>query len=258
MTNLPHSAPPQPSQEPETGVKTAFESPQWYFDKLNYRVQLRTDVVRAWTADFHFKRFLDIGCGDGTISVPLLNPNRSLTLQDLSEAMLARARARVPAQLAANCETICGDFRQMELATGGYGLVICLGVLSYIDPIEPFLAKLTSMIEPGGHLILECSDSDHFVSKLLAAYSKLIALFWKPKVNIKLQACSGAAICQTIRKSGFRLIRAYRYSMPPPIIRKFFSQQTHVRMNRLIHGDPCRARVSWLGTEDIFCFQKQS
>ena len=39
---------------------------------------------------------LDIGCGDGSLSLPLLDDRSRLTLLDFSEGMLERARQNIP------------------------------------------------------------------------------------------------------------------------------------------------------------------
>ena len=179
MTTTTHPQLPSTGKETQAGVKSAFEAPEWYFNKLNYRIQLRRGIVRDFTQDLVFERVLDIGCGDGSVSLPLLKPGRRLTLQDLSDAMLARARGSIPPGLEGSVETFGGDFLQTDLPAGAYGLVICLGVLSYVERLDAFLGKLTSLVAPGGHVIIECTDGPHFVSRLLRAYSSLTELIRK-------------------------------------------------------------------------------
>jgi ubiquinone/menaquinone biosynthesis C-methylase UbiE len=258
MTDLVDKWPKPSRNKLETGVRSAFETPQWYFDKLNYRVRLRADVVSELVRDLPFKRIFDIGCGDGSISLPLLDADRQLTLLDVSSAMLARARSKVPPHLAANVNTVCSDFRQAELKAGAFDLILCLGVLSYVDSIPTFLNKLASLVQPGGHVIIECTDGAHFMTRLSSSYSSLRSLVAPPKVNIKLHAYSSAEIAASLIKFGFVVKTSYRYSAPPPVIRRLFSQQFHYQMNRIIHGCATRNRTAWLGTECIFFLQKMT
>ena len=72
-------------------TKQAFENPQWYFQKLGYHVRVRIETVTEFLNAAKFDRILDIGCGDGSISLPLLTNENRLTLLDMSEGMLARA-----------------------------------------------------------------------------------------------------------------------------------------------------------------------
>jgi ubiquinone/menaquinone biosynthesis C-methylase UbiE len=256
MTDLADKWPKAYPNKPETEAKSAFETPQWYFDKLNYRIRLRSDVVSELVGDLPIKRMLDIGCGDGSISLPHLNADRRLTLLDVSNAMLARACSKVPPTLAANVNTVCGDFRQAELEAGAYDLILCLGVLAYVDSIPAFLDKLASLVKPGGHVIIECTDSAHFMARISSPYSSLRYLIAPPKVNVKLYACSSADVAASLIKLGFVLKTSYKYSVPPPVIRRLLSQRFHYLMNRVIHGHATRNRAAWLGTECIFFLQK--
>ena len=239
-----------------SAVRSAFESPDWYFNKLNYRVLLRKRVVGQLTANISFARFLDIGCGDGSISLPLLQPTRHLTLQDLSEAMLQRARTLIAPEFKDNVDTIIGDFLQCDFSGRTFDLVICLGVLSYVEKLDAFLAKAASLLAPGGHLIIECTDGAHFISKILTAYSATTARLRKRTVSIGLQAHASADVLSGCQRLGLVLRDSYRYSPPPPLLRQLFTQRFHCNVNRFLHGGTTN-RLGCLGTECIFHFEKR-
>lgn len=251
--------PQQRSTVVRADVKNAFEAPEWYFNRLNYRIRLRAEVIAEMTRDLNFTKYIDIGCGDGSISIQLLNPNRRLTLQDLSSAMLKRASSLVPAELQKNVTLVEGDFREAGLEIESYDLVICLGVLSYIDQLDPFLRQLNSLIKPGGQLIIECSDSTHPLSRLTSTYSWITwNLKGRPMTGMKLQSHTSRTVESSLKDIGFQLQRRFRYSMPLPLIRSVFGQQFHYRTNRLLHGTAKNHRLSALGTECIFQFTKPS
>lgn len=254
---FPATLPSLAMADTRTCPRAAFEAPQWYFDRLGYRVQLRAQIISEMANHITFERLIDIGCGDGSISLPLLTPDRSLTLQDLSENMLKRAKSRVPAHLAHNVTVVSGDFRELDLGQR-FGLVICLGVLAYVDSLGPFLDKLSSLVEQRGHVIIECSDNDHFISSVLGFYSKLRRIVRRPELDIELHPHSSSDVAAAFEKLGFALVQSYRYSSPPPVLHKLFSQRFHYRVNRVIHGSAARNAAAWLGKECIFHFQKQT
>src|SRR5688572_18013446 len=77
-------------------VRTFFETPSTYL-RSDAHIDLRARAVRDLVGDQHPRRILDVGCGDGRISIQLLRADTRLTLLDGSAAMLARAAERVPA-----------------------------------------------------------------------------------------------------------------------------------------------------------------
>jgi 2-polyprenyl-3-methyl-5-hydroxy-6-metoxy-1,4-benzoquinol methylase len=244
------------AEELRASVKNAFESPDWYFQHLNYRILLRTQLVAEWVRQFSFSRCMDIGCGDGSISLPLLQQGCRLTLQDLSEAMLAKARLSVKPAFREQVETVAGDFLQTSLSPAAYDLVISLGVVSYVTDLEAFVEKLAALVAPGGHVLIECTDAPHFMSRFSAAYSSLTALIRPHSVNIGLQAHSARALARAFDQRRFVLLDTYRYSVPLPLIRRFCSQRFHYRVNRLLHGPAAHNRLGWLGSECIFHYQR--
>jgi len=58
-----------PNQE---HIKAAFESPQWYLSKNTYNIRIRADTVKHFASRVAAQTILDIGCGDGSLSLHLL------------------------------------------------------------------------------------------------------------------------------------------------------------------------------------------
>jgi predicted TPR repeat methyltransferase len=80
-------------------VKSLFESPQPYLERRRYNINIRAETVQYFLRNREFTRILDIGCGDGSVSIPLLNPQPELTLLDLSANMLSAAQSNIPSNL---------------------------------------------------------------------------------------------------------------------------------------------------------------
>jgi 2-polyprenyl-3-methyl-5-hydroxy-6-metoxy-1,4-benzoquinol methylase len=235
-------------------VKKVFEAPQWYLKGRAYHVRVRIDIVQEFLKNRKFERTLDIGCGDGSISLPLLPVTKRLTLLDMSDSMLAIARSHVPAGSTEAVETINGDCLGAKLEKNAYDLVICLGVFAYIEKPERLVEKLWSVLKPGGDLIVECSDKDHFISALIRTTDRLKKIAVKPK--FRPDAHSAAQIVAKFNTAGFQLRGSYRYAAPTRISRKLFSQDFHYRKIRAIYGTAARNRASWLGNECIFHYRK--
>ncbi len=236
-------------------TRKAFEDPDWYLQSRGYNIQIRTDTVSAFAQKAEYERVLDIGCGNGSISLPLLTPNNRLTLLDLSSTMLSIARSRIPEELLSNVETVNKSFMEAQLEPKSYDLILCIGVLAYVEDLQLFCAKLQSLLTPGGMLIVECTDSSHFISSLTLTVEKLRTLVVPPKVPLCLR--SSAIVERTFQGLGLLRKGSYRYALPLPVVRKCFSQAFHYRTIRAFFGPPLSNRNSWLGNECIYGFMKR-
>src|SRR5689334_21035964 len=127
-------------------TKKAFQNPEWYFQNLGYHVRIRIETVREFLVGTKCERILDIGCGDGSISLPLLTRDNSLTLLDMSDRMLALAQSKISGDSLRRVEIIKGDFMRASLKENSYDLIVCLGVLAYIDNLNAFLQKVSAVL----------------------------------------------------------------------------------------------------------------
>src|SRR5581483_7492091 len=146
-------------------VKSVFDDVAKYLAVRQFDVRLRTETVKKFAEGLPCQHILDIGCGDGSISLPLLSSRNRLTLLDLSERMLSAARSKVPPRLRDRVEIRNGDFMEVCLPPASFDLVVCLGVMAHVDSPDTFLARIAEVIKPGGSLIIEFTDAFHPVGR---------------------------------------------------------------------------------------------
>jgi S-adenosylmethionine-dependent methyltransferase len=105
---------------------------------------------------------LDVGAGQGTQALRLARGGHRVTAVDIAEDMLAPFRAALESEPPAVRRQVTlqvGDVRDLPgeaTATGltTYDLVLCHGVLMYLDDPGPALAGLAAATAPGGVLSL--------------------------------------------------------------------------------------------------------
>src|SRR5580700_3501046 len=114
-------------------VKSLFEIPDKYLCPRQYDIQIRVETVQQFTENLTVDRVLDIGCGDGSLSLPLLPRCKQLTLLDLSSKMLDLARGKIPADRSRDVELINGGFLGSNLPSQSFDLILCVGVLAHVD-----------------------------------------------------------------------------------------------------------------------------
>ena len=109
---------------------------------------------------------LDMGAGQGTQALRLAREGHRVTAVDIAEEMLAPFRAALEAEPPAVRRRVTlrvGDVRDLPAdpaATGltTYDLVLCHGVLMYLDDPGPALAGLAAATAPGGVLSLDARN----------------------------------------------------------------------------------------------------
>jgi SAM-dependent methyltransferase len=103
------------------------------------------------------ERILDIGCGCGATTLEAARragPDGAALGLDLSEEMLARARARTPA--GAPASFVAGDATIYPFPPGWADLLMSrFGVMFFADPAAAF-ANMRAGLRPGGRVALAC------------------------------------------------------------------------------------------------------
>lgn len=112
------------------------------------------DIVCGWLAERrrHDLDIIEVGCGAGWLSPRLLAFGR-VTATDLADELIERARLRTP-----DVRFVAGDFSELDLGVGCFDVVISLEVLAHVQDQMAFVAKLHSLLRPGGHLMLSTQN----------------------------------------------------------------------------------------------------
>jgi 2-polyprenyl-3-methyl-5-hydroxy-6-metoxy-1,4-benzoquinol methylase len=236
-------------------VRSFFDKPQNYLDRKRFDIRLRAETTQTFLKGQAFDKIIDIGCGDGSVSLPLLTAGGQLTLVDLSSNMLSLARSRVPAELAANVEFHQRDFLEVPFEERSYDVVICMGVLAHVVSPLQVIRRAASLLRDEGTLILECTDSFHFMRRLMTIHGRLLAKIRPP--GYRLSELSAADVLRMAEESGLKLENAFHYSWPVPGSQRIFSQNALYHMVRSIFGDATHNRNRWLGYEHIFCLRRR-
>jgi tRNA (cmo5U34)-methyltransferase len=131
----------------ETGQSATMDAP------------LVLDLITAAAAGVtpRAKRLLDVGCGAGNYSLKMLQriPDLDVTLIDLSEPMLDRARQRVSSATRGRINSLQGDIRQVELGEGQFDIILAAAVLHHLrtdDEWRSAFSKFHRALSPGGSI----------------------------------------------------------------------------------------------------------
>ncbi|MEV2200641.1 methyltransferase domain-containing protein [Streptomyces fradiae] len=110
-------------------------------------------------------RILDVGMGQGTQALRLARAGHTVTGLESDPELLRAAREALsgePAGIRERFRLIEGDGREtgVHFLPGSFDVVLCHGVLMYVDEPDAMLAGLARMLAPGGLLSLVVRNAD--------------------------------------------------------------------------------------------------
>ncbi|MEU3003004.1 MULTISPECIES: methyltransferase domain-containing protein [unclassified Streptomyces] len=132
-------------------------------------------------------RVLDVGTGRGTQALRLARAGHSVTGLESDAEMLVSARASLasePEGIRERVRLIEGDVRDtgVHFLPGSFDVVLCHGVLMYVEEPDPMLAGLARMLAPGGLLSLLVRNADALAMRpgLAGDFGAALAAFDTP------------------------------------------------------------------------------
>ncbi|TPQ17373.1 class I SAM-dependent methyltransferase [Streptomyces sporangiiformans] len=110
-------------------------------------------------------RVLDVGMGQGTQALRLARAGHKVTGVEQDSTMVAAARealATEPEGIRSRVRLVEGDGRDtgVHFLPGSFDVVLCHGVLMYVEEPDALLAGLARMLAPGGLLSLLVRNGD--------------------------------------------------------------------------------------------------
>ena len=113
---------------------------------------MAADVLRGAGLELRGRRVIEVGCGTGRNTAWLAEHAASVLGLDLSEGMLARARALVPAE---HVRFARHDVTQpWPVPAGSADAVVIVLVLEHVMSLELVLAQAARALAPGGTLFV--------------------------------------------------------------------------------------------------------
>ena len=100
---------------------------------------------------------LDVACGSGASALPAaeqVGPNGRVLGVDVSERLLALARAKAEQAGLDNVEFRFGDMRDLELPATSFDAVLLVFGVFFVPDMEALTRELWSLVKPGGRLVI--------------------------------------------------------------------------------------------------------
>jgi len=236
-------------------VREAFAQPAWYLNRRSYNIAIRVETVQEFLRGRKFSRVLDVACGDGSASIPLLQGIQGLTLLDMSAGMLEVAGRKIPAALQGKVRFINDDFLRADLEPGSFDLIICLGLIAHVDSPGDVIARIASLLAPGGIVVMESSDAGNFLNSITVAHHRILEVLGRMRYELKLTTRHD--VIGMFEAQDLRLRAIYRYSLPAvlPALERVIPQKMLYHLIHIVYGSARRNRNAWLGKECLYLFE---
>ncbi len=230
----------------ERKVRKRFATPEAYL-RNDGHIELRRAAVQELVGR-RVRSVLDMGCGDGRVSLEFLESGANVTLVDAEPAMLERALDRVPERFRNAVKAIESTLSAYE-AGPDYDLVLCLGVLAHVMDVKDAIHRLAGWVEPGGMLVVQITDHEEPLSGAYSALAQLKRTVTKPSSS--LQRTVGSEVLKTAQDAGLRPVGMRQYWVLPPGLGLLPPRWGRALLRRL-YG----SRLATLGTEKIFALSR--
>lgn len=234
-------------------VKAFFEQTDVYL-KFNYNLQIRAETVADFLDGAKFESVLDMPCGTGDISAPFIGQFEHLTLMDFSANMVKTTRNRFDPSDHSKLSFVNDDFYNYDFKGKQYDLVMNIGILAHIQNPWEFINKTMNLVKPGGKLIIQNTDSDHWFAKLIHSYLSLRRLIGKDKYA--LNKVPESKLLETLSQGGFSLEKSFRYNQSFLGLSRLFSNKLKYKLTRKYFGRVGSNRHAKEGSDVTFLFKK--
>ena len=182
-----------------------------FFDKTDnylhktFGQKVRKKIVYELLGDLRNKKILDVGCGNGVISLEYAKKN-NLTLIDISTNMLELAKANAQSKGIDNINYFRGSIEEFD-SPEKYDAIIAIGLLSHVSSINDTIVKLKSLLKNNGNLLIQFSDYNSFITKINLFLSKR---------KYRINRCTKEDMFGIINCLGYDLINEIQYSILLP------------------------------------------
>lgn len=225
-----------------------------------FELRRRKEIVFTFIEKINsenIKRALDLGCGAGQYLVQLSSMDFECFGADISEEMLKITREKFIFHQIKDVTLINSDCYELPIEDNYFDLIICIGVLEYLDDETRALLEMKRTMKPDGYVAVTFPNL-YKLRNLLNPYYYIIRiwtyLFDKKSAqspqgnnskNVKIDfgkstvnRYSLSKVKKIVSNSGFSIIEIRGYCFGPFSIwqKSLFSLKTSINLSNFIEG----------------------
>jgi ubiquinone/menaquinone biosynthesis C-methylase UbiE len=235
-------------------------------EEHNYRQRRDHTVQHVMATIAPGSRVLDLGCGAGPVIAELRSQGVDCTGVDYSHDMLNYARVRLRSRFLDESCLVRSDCRNTPFPDCSFDMVVCLGVISYVEDYGPILEEIHRVLRPGGTAIITFRNKFNLVLSDPVATVKTIAkaiLGIRDTEPFKIgRFLDFRAVTSKLDELRFRFVKFKGIGFGPFSIngRPIMSERTSIRVSdwltRLCERLHFTIAFKWMADVSVWIYQK--
>lgn len=190
----------------DQAVKAFFDQTELYLHKefgVAVRALIAEDLLGAAIRKGG-KELIDLGCGNGDVSLPFLPLVKTHHFLDISEEMLKLVEAKIPPHQEGKTAFFQGDLESLRLPQK-YDFVIAFGLIMHVNSPKDSLQKMADLLKDDGQLLVQFTNYRHLISR----FNK----FFRKKTTYELNAVDTALFESLVGQLGLKITEKHKYSL---------------------------------------------
>ena len=233
-------------------IKTYFNHSHHYLSQT-YDIRFRAHLIKKITGDLTHASILDLGCGDGSLSLQFQSDTNQITLVDISETMLTIADSRIDPAFKKNIQLVRSSIESFACGER-FDLVIASGVIAHAASIDRVVATISRLMAPSGRAVIQLTDNDRPVSKMLSLYNDLLDGVTR-RFTYKRNKITLTELLKIAKRHHLFPVEAYRYSLMLPGMNTFIPDRLLYAFHEWTYRNTYLNRLS---TDIIMTFSKRT
>jgi SAM-dependent methyltransferase len=206
---------------------------------------------------------LDVGCGPGVYTRQLLERGYQVSACDISPKMIEVASAKFACQaVAGNVHFHAGEIHDWDLPPRSFDVAMSIGVISYIADLERFLARVASLLKPGGTAVFQISKKYSLQAldgQVIYPSLRAVKRMFRPgnrsvNLNFALRRYRVRHFNRVCAKAGLALEKAVHFDYALPLLSTFWTS-LNLRLAEFMEARRLGPLPKFLAGDYIGCYR---